>query len=266
MITFAIVCHDEAQTVASVVRLCRAAAGPRDVVLVVDSSSSDGTGEEARRAGADVLPAPLGKGAAMAEACAQLTTEWICFLDGDLVRAENDIPGLLAAEVREGGNGHVVGDFDCGLEAVLTVTDGFYRPLVAGLFPEVSGVFGSKPLSGFRALHREAIVLPLPPHFGVESHLNITTTLTSGPPRVVKLGAFTGKFKVNLGRTVEITGTVLDLAVRYGRLDPRRRPEWDAWVDGVLEVSLAWQPELDADTYRSDLLAAASRPLPPRLI
>lgn len=264
MITFAIVCHDEADTVASVVHYSRAAAQPGDVVVVVDSASVDDTAAVARDAGALVLPAPIGKGAAMAEACARLTTEWICFLDGDLVAAERNIAAVLAAEVRRGGTVQVVGDFDDGLRAVLTNTDGFYRPLVAGLFPEVSGAFGSKDLTGFRAIRRDAIVTPLPPHFGVEAHLNITTTLTSGPPRVVPLGLFTGKLKVNLTRTREITGTLLDLAVRYGRLSPEARPAWEAWVDEVLRVSLAWRPETDAGTYSAQLMRAASRPLPPR--
>jgi glucosyl-3-phosphoglycerate synthase len=264
VITFAIVCHDEADTVGTVVRQASTAAEPGDVVVVVDSASTDGTADVARRAGAAVLDAPFGKGAAMAVACEQLTTPWICFLDGDMVGAEHNIAAVLARAVRTGANSHVVGDFDDGLDAVLTNTDGFYRPLVAALFPEVSGVMGSKPLSGFRALRYDAISLPLPPHFGVEVHLNVTTTLRRGPPQVVHVGWFTGKLKVNRIRTTEITGTLLDLAVRFQRLHPRQRPAWQRWVNEVLDVALAWGAEDDQAAYRAALIDAAARPLPAR--
>ncbi|MGK5169793.1 glycosyltransferase [Geodermatophilus sp. CPCC 205761] len=239
------------------------AAGAGDVVVVIDSASTDGTAEVARDAGAAVIPAPLGKGAAMGVACERLATEWICFLDGDLTDSEHNIPALLAREVRSGGGSpHVVGDFDDGLDAVLTNTDGFYRPLVRALFPEVSEVMGSKPLTGFRALRADSISLPLPPHFGVEAHLNITTTLLHGAPAVVPLGRFTGRLKANRTRTTEITGAVLDLAERFGRLHPRQRPAWQAWVDDVLRVALGWHADDDQGTYRAALMGAASRPLP----
>jgi glycosyltransferase involved in cell wall biosynthesis len=86
-------------TVAEVVRGALASV-PR--VLVVDDGSSDGTGREAARAGADVLrlAANGGKGAAvragLAEALATDATH-VAFLDADGQHDPADLPRLLAA-------------------------------------------------------------------------------------------------------------------------------------------------------------------------
>jgi glycosyl transferase family 2 len=74
---------------------------PPDSVIVVDDFSQDATAEEARKAGAGVLPAPklqegaLGKANACMAGAKILTSRWILFADGD-TRFE---PGFLEAAV-----------------------------------------------------------------------------------------------------------------------------------------------------------------------
>jgi glycosyltransferase involved in cell wall biosynthesis len=62
---------------------------PHDSVIVVDDFSDDKTGDEARQAGAGVLPAPplvggaVGKSNACMEGARVLTSRWILFADAD---------------------------------------------------------------------------------------------------------------------------------------------------------------------------------------
>ena len=65
MITFAILAHNEVESVGKAVAQALSAAGDNDRVVVVDSASEDDTAARARQAGAEVVRGPLGKGAAM---------------------------------------------------------------------------------------------------------------------------------------------------------------------------------------------------------
>lgn len=81
-------------------------------VTVVDDGSTDETGEEALRAGAEVvrLPANRGKGAALRAGLARLLetdATHIAFIDADGQHDPSDLPGLLAAA--QGGERFVIG-------------------------------------------------------------------------------------------------------------------------------------------------------------
>ena len=82
-------------------------------VLVVDDGSTDGSGGEARAAGAEVLrhAANCGKGAALKTGlarCAALDCKWIVLLDADGQHDPSDIPRLLAG--RDGEAMFVLGN------------------------------------------------------------------------------------------------------------------------------------------------------------
>lgn len=79
--------HDEAATVGAVVRACRDAPSVSSVIVVADNCT-DGTADQAHRAGADLvveLVGPGDKGTAMAAGLAQVTTDDVVFVDADLV-------------------------------------------------------------------------------------------------------------------------------------------------------------------------------------
>jgi len=84
--------RDEAPTIALVVAAALAAPGAARV-LVVDDGSSDGTGEIARRAGAEVVPSrgSASKALALATAVEQTRAEVLLFFDADIrgVRPEH---------------------------------------------------------------------------------------------------------------------------------------------------------------------------------
>ncbi|WP_158088602.1 glycosyltransferase family 2 protein [Thermoactinospora rubra] len=263
MITFVIPAHNEEDTVATAVAQARAAAGPGDRVLVVDSASGDRTAERAAQAGAEVLRGPKGKGAAMNAALGATSTEWVCFLDADLVSSELNVPAALRAAAVSGDADHVVGDFEYDYPGtILSSTFTVYEPLAARFFPE-TGHLGANSLTGYRAIRRSLLREPLPAGFGVEAHLNISLAVAGATARVVHLGVIGSRFRPNGGSMAwEIGTTILDLAQAHGRLDPAERPRWDDWLaEGVAAVA----PQ-DASGGRSAtlarLFAAVRRPMP----
>ena len=87
-------------------------------VLVVDDGSTDGTAEEARRAGARVVShaCTLGKGAALATAFRDLFGrgfDAVLTLDADGQHLPEEIPKLLAAAVADTGGDLVLGIWVC---------------------------------------------------------------------------------------------------------------------------------------------------------
>jgi glycosyltransferase involved in cell wall biosynthesis len=80
---------------------------PPDSVIVVDDFSEDKTADEAREAGAGVLPAPelldgaIGKSNACMEGARVLTSRWILFADAD-VRFKPGAVGALVAAAEAG--------------------------------------------------------------------------------------------------------------------------------------------------------------------
>lgn len=82
-------------------------------VLVVDDGSTDGSGAEARAAGANVIQHAVnrGKGAALKTGlarCRELGSEWIVLLDADGQHDPGDIPRLLAG--RDSGAKFILGN------------------------------------------------------------------------------------------------------------------------------------------------------------
>ncbi|MGW1256936.1 glycosyltransferase family 2 protein [Streptomyces sp. NPDC002513] len=264
MFAFVIPAHNEEATVATIVSQALAAARPGDRVLVVDSGSTDDTARRARRAGAEVLSGPLGKGAAMQLAVSAVDSEWTCFLDADLVTSERNVAALLRETAAGGTADHVVGDYEYDYPGtILASTFTIYEPLTARFFPEV-GFHGANALTGYRAVRTRLLrAAPLPPDFGVETFLNISLALSGGQVNVCHLGVIGSRFRFHGGSMATEIGTrILDMAEAYGRLDSADRPDWDQW----LQAGVAALAPNTADEGRSALLArlfsTVRRPMP----
>ena len=263
-VTFAVVGHNEAATLSNVTWQAMEAAGPGDRVWFVDSASSDGSAEIAARLGAEVIPAPLGKGRAVAEALARCETSHICFLDGDLVSSSENIPRILRQASTENDAHMVVADFSWPEKKRFAgAVIGIYRPLVSKLFPEALDRFGGMPFSGFRMLRSDLPLGSLPSGFGLETYLNVLCTVRGLRTEVVDVGVFNGPVRTKPELGLEVAQVLLDVAIAHGRLDRLLRPEWDAWVAAAMEV-LRTQPGPDEapGDYAARLAAVASRPTP----
>ncbi|WP_214110702.1 glycosyltransferase family 2 protein [Acrocarpospora catenulata] len=266
MITFAILAHDEAATVGDAVAQALAAARSGDRVLVVDSGSTDDTASRALAAGAEVVPGPLGKGAAMRLAAKNTDTPWICYLDADLIETSDNIPSLLreAALTGPAELAMVVGEFrDPPPEPVLANTIALYPTLVRVLFPEADGRFGRRPLSGFRVV-RPDLAEGLPDDFGAEAYLNLTAAVARRPFLVTPIGVYRQRFRYKPGMGQEIGRAILDVAVTAGRLHPEYRPAWDQWVASLTETIASYRGhDKDREAFVRHLMTAAAAPLPP---
>jgi len=101
-----IAAYNEAAHVADVVKRARQHAS---TVLVVDDGSSDGTDDQARSAGAEVVRHPVnrGKGAALATGFAEAASrgfEWVLTLDGDGQHDPDHIPEFVVAARKTGAD------------------------------------------------------------------------------------------------------------------------------------------------------------------
>ncbi|GIH28947.1 hypothetical protein Aph01nite_72570 [Acrocarpospora phusangensis] len=266
MITFAVLAHNEEESVAGAVAEALAAAGAGDRVVAVDSGSGDATAERAAAAGAEVISGPVGKGAAMRLAAKHAGTPWLCFLDADLVETSENIAAVLRAEALRADESvaMIVGEFsDPPPEPVLGNTIALYPALVRALFPEADGRFGRRPLSGFRVV-RPDLMADVPDDFGVEAHLNLTVAVSGRPFSVTPIGMYRQRFRYKPDMGLEIGKAILDLAVSHGRVAPSARPAWDGWVASLAATMGSYRGDPgDRDAFRAHLMAAAAAPLPP---
>jgi glycosyltransferase involved in cell wall biosynthesis len=100
--------------VGSIARVVAGAAASVARVLVVDDGSTDGTGEAAAAAGADVIRLDRngGKGTAIRAGLSRVfesDATHVLFMDGDLQHRPEEIPGLLAA-AKATGAAMVIGE------------------------------------------------------------------------------------------------------------------------------------------------------------
>ena len=148
--------HDEAATIAAVVRDCRAAVRPLEEVIVVDDGSADRTADAAAEAGARVirLGRNHGKGHALRVGIEQSVGDVLVFLDADGQDDPFEIP-LLLEPISTGADlvigSRFLGRFDAG--AITAVN----RLGTVALNRIVNALFGARItdlLAGFRAVRR----------------------------------------------------------------------------------------------------------------
>jgi glycosyltransferase involved in cell wall biosynthesis len=165
--------HDEEDTVASTVKELLALPAIREVVVVADGCT-DRTVPEAMGAGARVLVTPrrLGKGGALEGALWRVATsaEVVVFVDADVGETAGEVSALIES-VGSGGASLSVGV----LPSLEGGGFGMVKRMAAFVIRTLTGVRVRAPLSGQRALTKEALELcrPLAAGFGVETAMTI---------------------------------------------------------------------------------------------
>jgi glycosyltransferase involved in cell wall biosynthesis len=148
--------HNEAATIAAVVRDCQAAVPPSKEIIVVDDGSADRTADAAEEAGAHVLRLGRnhGKGEALRRGVDQSRGEILVFLDADGQDDPFEIP-LLLEPLSRGADlvigSRFLGRFDPG---AITATNRLGTLLLTHLVNTLFGVRVTDMLAGFRAVRR----------------------------------------------------------------------------------------------------------------
>lgn len=169
-------CYNEAVTIAKVVTDFRAAL-PGAAVYVFDNNSTDGTGEQALAAGAEVVPSRRqGKGHVVQHMFREVDADVYVMADGDDTYPAADA-GRLVQTLLATGADMVVG-------ARLEDFDGhafrrFHQAgnhLVAALISTLFRTRVTDVLSGYRAFRREFVkAVPLvSPGFGIETEMTLS--------------------------------------------------------------------------------------------
>ena len=193
--------RDEGSTVGSVVRAvvqpflaAHGGNGLVDEVIVLDDGSLDDTADQARDAGARVVPGPGGsggKGRAMAAALGAASGDVVVFLDADVANTTPAfVTGLLGPLLTTEHVALVKGFYTRPLHGDPTgggrVTELVARPVLELLFPELSWV--RQPLAGETAAHRWVFEkLGFAGGYGVELGLLIDVAQTLGADRLAQV-------------------------------------------------------------------------------
>ena len=160
-----------------------------DELAVIDSGSTDRTGEISRAYGADfhysgdILPSEgfkRGKGENLWKAVYELKSDIVCYVDADIANIHPRFVYGLVAPLIHNPSIHYVKAFDDRPMAFShgirptgggRVTEILVRPLFSLFYPELTQLF--QPLSGEYAVRREVLEkVPFPIGYGVEtSHI-----------------------------------------------------------------------------------------------
>lgn len=150
--------HNEAPTIASIVRLS-AVAVPGAEVVVVDDGSTDETAEAANNAGARVIRLDVneGKGAALQHGIRGTSGEILVFIDGDGQDSPMEIPLLIGAFAP--GVDLVLGSRFIGLfgPGAITRLNLAGTQFITWLVQATFGCRVTDPLAGFRAVRRSIL-------------------------------------------------------------------------------------------------------------
>lgn len=235
---------DEEPTVGDIVRTIRTELMERyplvDELVVVDSGSTDRTGEVAARAGARVvhrddilprLPALRGKGEVLWRSLLVTSGDIVCFVDADLRDFSADfVSGILGPLLTDPSVQLVKAMYDRPLEIGDTVvpagggrvTELVARPLLNMYWPELAGFV--QPLGGEYAVRRGLLErLPFPCGYGVETAMLVDALQSVGLDAMAQVDVGVRRHshqdEAGLGRMAgEIWQAVLERLHRDGRV------------------------------------------------
>jgi glycosyltransferase involved in cell wall biosynthesis len=241
--------HNEAATVGEVVAdAFRAlhALNAEGEVIVAASGCNDDTADVAANAGADVIEAPIGKGAAIAAGVRACRSDLICLIDAD-VRYFGDVPlaAILVAPIVRGLADATIADLHWRPVYPHMWFHGFFAPLTGRLFPELLPQAGTTPWSGQRAAVRALWPGKLPDGFSVDLALLLHWHAEGARIRPVLADDWTNPQRPKPDLLRQEFGMLVDYAVGRGRVGPEARPALERWFDEVYQLMAAYRPGAD---------------------
>ncbi|WP_034484122.1 glycosyltransferase [Actinomadura oligospora] len=168
-VSIVIPAHNEEATIVEVVSDAQRALKVLNVsgdVTVSASGCTDATAELAARAGARVVEAPVGKGAAMTAGLEATTGDIVCLIDGDIQYfGDPPLAATLIDPLLNGIADACISDLYWRPLYPQLWLQAFFAPVAGYLFPEMLPRIGSSPWSGQRAALRHLWPTTMPEDF-----------------------------------------------------------------------------------------------------
>ena len=241
--------HDEAKTIGEVVAEARRGLellGAPGEVVVSASGCTDDTAALARAAGAEIVHAPLDKGAALAAALPRLTGDVVCLVDGDIQYFGHEpVVALLVRPILDGLADVCVTDLFWRPVYPQLWSHGFFTPLAGLLFPEILAKVGSTPWSGQRAAVRQLWPSTWPDDFTVDLALLLHWNDHALRMRPVLADEWTNPQRPKPDLLEQEFQVLVDHAVRSGRLAATSTTALVAWFDAVYARMATYHPDHD---------------------
>lgn len=174
-IAVAIPCHNEAATIAKVVKDFRKAL-PRAPIYVFDNASTDGSADLARKAGAEVHPVPaLGKGNVLRAIFDDLKEDIVVLVDGDDTYPAEEVSTLLQPVLTGAADMTVGHRLDGASDANMKRLNQFGNRMIVAYINRLFDTQYDDVLSGYRAFNRRFMesVPVLTSGFEVETEITL---------------------------------------------------------------------------------------------
>lgn len=231
--------HNEESTIAEVISGARRGLDllhtPGEIIVSA-SGCIDNTQYEARRAGAQVVTAPLGKGAALHAGVASTTGEIICLVDGDLeYYGDTPLVALLVDPILHGIADATISSLYWRPIYPDGWMHGFFAPLMGYLFPECLPKAGSTPWSGQRAALRKLWPHTLPVDFTADLALVLWWNEHAERMRPVLTDDWFNPIRPKPDQIKLDFELLLQAGIDQGRLQQSAREPLQAWFQYVRE-------------------------------
>ncbi|GAA0509387.1 glycosyltransferase [Saccharopolyspora thermophila] len=241
--------HNEEATIAQVVGDAYAGLdvlGASGDVTVSASGCTDRTAELAADAGAKVIEAPAGKGAAITAGLSAVTGDVVCLIDGDFQYfGEPPLSALLVQPIMHGIADAVVSDLYWRPLYPQLWLHGFFAPVAGTLFPELVAKVGSTPWSGQRAALRHLWPAELPNDFTVDLELLLHWNRHAVRLRPVLADDWVNPQRPKPDLMAQELEVLLKHAVAEGRISEERTPAVKRWYELAHQVMAEYRPEHD---------------------
>ncbi|HEY2058368.1 MAG TPA: glycosyltransferase [Amycolatopsis sp.] len=232
--------YNEERTIAQAVRAARQGLTGLNIdgeVLVSASGCTDRTAEVAQEAGASVVVAERGKGAAITQGTKAADGDVICLMDADLeYYGEVPLVELLAGPIFQGIADATIANLYWRPIYPDHWLNGFFAPLAGLLFPEMLPKVGSTPWSGQRAAVRGLWPDTLPGGFTSD----LAITLHWNDHAELLRPVLTDDWFNPVRPKPEILGQdfalLMDHATQQGRIQAGLARRAEAWFQGVAEL------------------------------
>lgn len=252
-VTILIPAHNEAATVAEVVTEARRGLdllGVSGEVLVSASACTDNTADVAATAGARVIPAGIGKGAAISaglDALDDLGGDIVCLVDGDL-RYFGPRPLVvdLVEPILRGLADVTISDLYWRPLYPQLWLHGFFAPVAGVLYPELLARVGSTPWSGQRAARRALWPSKLEhADFRVDIDLLLHWNRRTTRMRPVLADDWTNPQRPKPDLMRHELDVLIDHALVDGRITTDVAPALRRWYDAIHNRMADYNPDVD---------------------